>query len=73
MVKALLTGKYKRFFIIAFISLLFFNGVSQKKSVSAPSTSSEVFNKKLFSGLKWRCIGPTGGIDCANWMSALIQ
>ncbi|MDE3143016.1 MAG: glycosyl hydrolase [Bacteroidota bacterium] len=41
-------------------AFLFFDAVhAQKKSiVQTPVSGNEIYNKKLFSGLKWRCIGP---------------
>src|ERR1700690_1407902 len=59
MLSPILTGMVNRFYVsIIFIVFVFFQGNAQKKSTNASTVSSEVFSKKLFSGLKWRCIGP---------------
>ena len=48
-------GYFVFFSVLIFSSL---EGVAQKKSVKTVLESNEVYNKKLFSALKWRCIGP---------------
>lgn len=43
---------------ILFLSFSFFFAGAQKKPDTNPQASTEVFSKKLYAGLKWRCIGP---------------
>ncbi len=55
----ILTGMVNRFyFSTILIVFIFFHADAQRKSAVGSTTSNEVFSKKLFSGLKWRCIGP---------------
>ncbi len=53
-----LTVTLKRFISITIIFFLFVQTDAQKKPADNPSTYNEVFSKKMFSALKWRCIGP---------------
>ena len=43
---------------ILFLSFSFYFAGAQKKPATNPQASTEVFSKKLYAGLKWRCIGP---------------
>jgi len=59
MCRPVLTGNVTRFCILfAFIFFIFLQINAQKKSAASSTASNEVFRKKLFSALKWRCIGP---------------
>jgi len=59
MAKLTSTGKAIRFPLSILFLFLFSQGIAQKKkSATAPTASDEVFSKKLFSAMKWRCIGP---------------
>src|SRR5579871_1679141 len=50
-----LTVTLKRFISITIIFFLFVQTDAQKKPADNPSTYNEVFSKKMFSALKWRC------------------
>jgi photosystem II stability/assembly factor-like uncharacterized protein len=57
--KPALTGMITRLYVLlSLIFLTFSHSIGQKKSTTASLAPNEVFSKKLFSGLKWRCIGP---------------
>src|ERR1022692_139078 len=59
MLKPTLTGMIIRFSVLLSVTFaIFFQSSAQKKATNASIASNEVFSKKLFSGLKWRCIGP---------------
>jgi photosystem II stability/assembly factor-like uncharacterized protein len=60
MIKDRITGICTRFFIFALITSFCLTVNAQKKSAkkTSPPLSGETYGKKLFSALKWRCIGP---------------
>jgi photosystem II stability/assembly factor-like uncharacterized protein len=47
-----------RFLLIATISIFLLTANAQKESGTSKAQTGETFNKKLFSAMKWRCIGP---------------
>ena len=52
------TGMANRFLALGLIAFVFLHADAQKKSANISAASDEVYSKKLFAGLKWRCIGP---------------
>ena len=48
-----------RFFILFFlVAFIFTTAYAQKKNAKAVAINEDAYSKKLYAGLRWRCIGP---------------